>query len=85
MQTFVGFLIWIGLGQVQGSGNLMNYDSNGYSSLMYAVNQQSLRLVNFSTTFSGGLALLGNAILAACGKAISKWIVRKLFCMFIFM
>lgn len=61
-------LLYGSLHHVLGSGSLITYgNANGYSSLIYAINQQSLRLVNFTSTFSGGLALLGNAILATCG------------------
>ncbi len=67
--TSILFLLFGCLNQALASGNLISYgNSNGYSSLIYAINQQSLRLVNFTSTFSGGLALLGNAILATCGR-----------------
>jgi hypothetical protein len=38
---------------------------------MFAINQNSLKFANFSTTYAGTLALVGNAILAVAGK--SEW------------
>ena len=54
---------------VRGTGTLLSYTgSTGYSSLMYALQANSLKLVNFTSTTAGTLALIGNAILAIAGK-----------------
>ncbi len=44
--------------------------TTGYSSLILTIQQSSLQLANFTTTYAGSLALLGNAILAVAGKII---------------
>ena len=64
----VGLLTLIS--SVEGTGTLLTYSgSTGYSNLMYAIQLNSLKLFNFTSTAAGTLALIGNAILAIAGSA----------------
>jgi len=60
-------------------GTLLTYTpTGGISSFVYAINQQSLSLFNFTSTYSSSLALIGNAILAAGGiilNVITNYII----------
>ncbi len=53
--------------------------TTGYSSLILTIQQSSLSLANFTSTYAGNLALLGNAILAIAGKVILISKVEKRF------
>ena len=65
----VGLLALIS--SVEGTGTFLTYSgSTGYSNLMYAIQLNSLKLVNFTSTAAGTLALIGNAILAIAGRAL---------------
>ena len=65
----VGLLALIS--SVEGTGTFLTYSgSTGYSNLMYAIQLNSLKLVNFTSTAAGTLALIGNAILAIAGRTL---------------